>query len=54
MSMTGVDYPNGKERHIRGAWKPIPGGVSEIAATSTDAAKTWVPWFNLVFSPHKP
>jgi hypothetical protein len=54
MSMTGVDYPNGKERHIRGNWKPISGGVSEIAATSTDSAKTWTPWFDLVFSPHKP
>jgi len=43
MFMTGVDYPNGKERHIRGTWKPIPGGVSEIAAISTDAAKTWPP-----------
>jgi hypothetical protein len=52
MFMTGVDYPNGKERHIRGSWKPIPGGVSEIAATST--AKTWTPWFDLVFRPHKP
>ena len=54
MFMTGVDYPNGTERHIRGTWKPIPGGVSEIAATSTDSAKIWTPWFDLVFSPHKP
>jgi hypothetical protein len=54
MLLTGVDYPNRNQRHIRGAWKPIPGGVSEIAATSTDAAKTWIPWFDLVFRPHKP
>jgi hypothetical protein len=54
MFMTGVDYPNGKERHIRGTWKPFPGGVSEIAAISTDAAKTWTPWFDLLFRPHKP
>jgi hypothetical protein len=53
MFMTGIDYPNGKERHIRGTWKPIPGGISEVAATSTDA-KTWTPWFDLVFRPHKP
>ena len=54
MFMTGIDYPNGKERHIRGTWKPFPGGVSEIAATSTDSAKTWTPWFDLGFRPHKP
>jgi hypothetical protein len=54
MFMSGIDYPNGKERHIRGTWKPIPGGVSEIAATSTDATKTWSAWFDLVFRPHQP
>ena len=52
MSMVGVDHPNGQERHVRGTWKPIPGGVSEIAATSTDGGNTWNPWFDLVFRPH--
>jgi ketosteroid isomerase-like protein len=50
--MIGVDHPNGLQRTIRGTWKPIPGGVSEIAATSTDGGNTWNPWFDLVFRPH--
>jgi ketosteroid isomerase-like protein len=52
MFMTGVDRLNGQERHARGTWKPIPGGVSEIAATSTDGGNTWNPCFDLVFRPH--
>jgi hypothetical protein len=54
MFMTGVDRLNGQDRHVRGTWKPIPGGVSEIAATSTNGGKTWTPWFDLLFRPHRP
>jgi hypothetical protein len=54
MFMTGVDRLNGQERHVRGTWKPIPGGVSEVASTSTNGGKTWTPWFDLLFRPHRP
>ena len=38
---------------VRGAWKPEKGNVRETAVTSTDGGKTWKPWFDLVFRPHK-
>jgi ketosteroid isomerase-like protein len=44
--------PDGKEKQIRGVWKPVEGGVRETALTSTDAGKTWKPWFDLLFRPH--
>ncbi len=52
--MSGVDRVNGEERHVRGTWKAIPGGVSEIAETSVDGGKTWTPWFDLLFRSHQP
>jgi hypothetical protein len=39
---------------VRGTWKPADGGVRETAIVSTDAGKTWQPWFDLIFRPHKP
>lgn len=50
--LSGVDRAaDGKERKVRGAWKPVTGGVSEAAVTSTDGGKTWKPWFDLIFRP---
>jgi hypothetical protein len=34
---------------VRGTWKPVNGEVREIAVKSTDAGKTWEPWFDIVF-----
>lgn len=55
MVLTGVDHPGGvEERHVRGTWKRVGGGVREIAIISTDGGKSWKPWFDLTFRPHKP
>ena len=54
MVLAGIDRTtSGKERHVRGIWKPVNGGVRETAVTSTDGGKTWKPWFDLMFRPHK-
>jgi hypothetical protein len=54
MVLTGSDRTaNGKERRVRGVWKSEDGGVRETAVTSMDDGKTWKPWFDLVFRPHK-
>jgi hypothetical protein len=54
MVLAGQDRTaEGKERLIRGTWKPVDGGVHETAVTSVDGGKTWQPWFDLVFRPHK-
>ena len=55
MVLSGTDrMADGKERHVRGIWKRVSGGVRETAVTSTDGGKTWEPWFDLLFRPHKP
>jgi hypothetical protein len=62
MTLTGSDRdannkergPGGKERKVRGIWKPVPEGVRETAFTSIDGGKTWALWFDLIFRPHKP
>lgn len=52
MVLSGVDRTSdGKERHVRGTWKPVPGGVSEVALRSIDGGKTWQPWFDMMFRP---
>jgi hypothetical protein len=51
--LSGVDYTAGAEHLVRGSWKPVSGGVRETATTSSDGGKTWKPWFDLVFRPHK-
>jgi|SRR5579875_1832747 len=53
MVLSGADrQPDGKERRVRGTWKPVTGGVRETAVASTDGGKTWVLWFDLIFRPH--
>ncbi len=55
MILIGADRaPDGGERRVRGIWKPASGGVRETAVTSTDGGKTWQPWFDMMFLPHKP
>jgi len=55
MVLTGSDLTStGRERGVRGTWKPVDGSVRETAVTSTDAGKTWNSWFDIVFRPHKP
>jgi hypothetical protein len=55
MVLSGADHtPDGKERRVRGIWKPVTGGVQESAMRSTDAGVTWTPWFDLLFRSHKP
>jgi hypothetical protein len=55
MTLSGSDRTKeGAERLVRGVWKPENGGVRETAVTSTDGGKTWTPWFDIIFQPHKP
>ncbi len=43
---------DGKEKQIRGVWKPVADGVRETAVTSLDGGKHWESWFDLMFRPH--
>jgi len=53
MILAGADRTaEGQERRVRGIWKPVEGGVRETAVISTDAGRTWQPWFDLIFRPH--
>jgi Domain of unknown function (DUF4440) len=53
MILAGADRTaDGKERRVRGIWRPVDGGVRETAVTSTDAGSTWQPWFDIIFLPH--
>jgi ketosteroid isomerase-like protein len=53
MILAGADLTaEGKERRVRGIWKPVEGGVRETAVTSSDAGSTWQPWFDIIFRPH--
>ena len=53
MLLAGADRTaEGKERRVRGTWKPMNGGVRETAVVSNDAGGTWQPWFDLIFRPH--
>jgi ketosteroid isomerase-like protein len=53
MILAGQDRTaEGKERRVRGTWKPMNGGVRETALVSADAGSTWQPWFDLIFRPH--
>jgi hypothetical protein len=51
MILSGEDPAKGAL--VRGEWKPENGNVRETAVTSSDGGKTWTPWFDLVFRPHK-
>ncbi len=52
-SIYDASRKSGEERRVRGSWKPVDGSVRETAFTSTDGGKTWKPWFDLMFRPHK-
>lgn len=55
MVLSGLDRAaDGKQRQVRGVWKPVDGGVRETAVTSTDGGKTWNLWFDMLFRPHQP
>jgi len=54
MVLSGVDRATSGQPLVRGVWKGVSGGVRETAVTSTDGGRTWKPWFDLVFRPHKP
>ena len=50
--LAGVDRTvDGKQRLVRGTWKPVNGGVRETARTSIDGGETWKPYFDLLFRP---
>lgn len=51
MVLSGED--RAKSSLVRGAWRPEHGDVRETAVISSDGGKTWKPWFDLVFRPHK-
>jgi hypothetical protein len=54
MVLTGADRSaDGKPILLRGVWVRVEGGVRETAETSSDAGKTWKPFFDIVFRPHK-
>jgi hypothetical protein len=53
MSLSGHDVHEGKPREVRGVWRVESGGVRETAVESFDGGKTWQPWFDLIFRPHK-
>ncbi|MGA8490627.1 MAG: hypothetical protein WB711_09415 [Terriglobales bacterium] len=52
MVLSGTDRTaDGNERYVQGTWKPVSGGVREVAVTSVDGGKTWKPWFDIIFRP---
>ena len=44
---------NQKGEMVRGTWKPVSGGVQEVAVKSGDGGRTWQPWFDLGFRSHE-
>jgi hypothetical protein len=55
MVMSGSDRTtDGKQRQVRGVWRPVHGSVRETAVTSLDGGKTWQSWFDMIFRPHAP
>jgi hypothetical protein len=52
--LSGSDRVAGRERLVRGTWKPEGNSVRETAVTSTDGGKNWTQWFDIVFRPHDP
>jgi hypothetical protein len=53
MVLRGEDHAAGGRALVRGTWKAVDKGVRETAVTSTDGGKTWKPWFDLLFRPHR-
>ena len=54
MVLSGEDHAKPTRTVVRGTWAPLNGGVRETAVTSMDGGRTWKPWFDLMFRPHKP
>jgi hypothetical protein len=44
---------DGKPMLIRGTWEAQPNGVRETAVSSKDGGKTWDPYFDILFKPHR-
>jgi hypothetical protein len=53
MVLSGSEHTSTGEKLVRGTWKQANAGVRENAMTSTDGGKSWKPWFDLQFRPHK-
>jgi len=53
MVLEGPDRAAGAAALARGTWTRTQDGVREIGETSADGGKTWRPWFDLLFRPHK-
>jgi hypothetical protein len=53
MVLAGPDRAGGAAALARGTWTNTQDGVREIGVTSADGGKTWHPWFDLMFRPHK-
>jgi ketosteroid isomerase-like protein len=54
MHLAGAYFrDNGQEVRVRGVWTPEGSTVRESAVISSDAGKTWQPWFDLSFRPRK-
>ncbi len=54
MILSGVEHVvGGGEKQVRGVWRPVAGAVRETAVTSRDGGRTWKPWFDLIFRPHR-
>ena len=50
--LAGAYYlAGGQQVLVRGSWTPMGSNVHESAVTSSDAGKTWKPWFDLSFRP---
>jgi hypothetical protein len=55
ITLRGTDHTaTGAERLVSGTWRAVPGGVRETAVTSVDHGKSWQPWFDILFRPHRP
>jgi hypothetical protein len=55
ITLRGADHtPAGAQRLVSGTWRPIADGVRETAVTSIDGGKSWQPWFDILFRPHRP
>lgn len=40
---------NQKGEMVRGTWEPLNGEVRETAVRSSDAGRSWKPWFDIIF-----
>lgn len=49
----GQTGKTGKPELIRGTWNRQGDGVRETVHTSSDGGKTWKPYFDILFKPHR-